>query len=256
MSKRFTETDKWRDSWYRKLTPVQKCLWSYITDNCDQAGVIDIDWELATFQIGSKVKEEDLSGFQKQLYRLECGKWLILGFIKFQYGAPSRACKPHARIFEAMDKHGLTFDEIMNRLSKAIPKAIEGHSIPSPRVEEEDRKKIGGEEDSKTPQPSPDDIYQAYPRKEARKAALAAIERAGKTFSGGMVGLLERTRLYALAVARWPAEDRCFIPHPATWFNRASYEDDPVLWNRGTKQSHDNLSEPVRISKNLLLQNV
>ena len=79
-------------------------------------------------------------------------------------------------------------------------------------------------------------IYQAYPRKVGKKAALKAIAAAiAQANKGDPVGLgakclLERVKAYAAAVATWPARDREFVPHPATWFNRGSYEDDPKEW--------------------------
>lgn len=88
---------------------------------------------------------------------------------------------------------------------------------------------------------TPEDIYSAYPRKIGKQAALKAIIKAVKghmgservSVSAGMAEMLRLTRLYAAAVARWPAADKQFIPHPATWFNRGSYEDDPKEWQRG-----------------------
>ena len=50
--KRFTETNKWEDPWFRKLKPEMKLLWSWLLDSCDNAGIIDADIELAAFQIG------------------------------------------------------------------------------------------------------------------------------------------------------------------------------------------------------------
>jgi len=95
-----------------------------------------------------------------------------------------------------------------------------------------------------------EDIYAAYPRKVGKQAAIKAIQKAAKicpkTFiatdveSGGsrklspVEYLLDRVQLYAAAVAKWPAADKQFIPHPATWFNRGSYDDDPKEWSRGT----------------------
>lgn len=73
-------------------------------------------------------------------------------------------------------------------------------------------------------------IYQAYPRKQGRQDAMKAIERALHACPAER--LLERTKAYAAAVALWPAGDRQFIPHPSTWFNRGSYEDDPATWAR------------------------
>ena len=59
MAKRFTDNAKWCDPWYRKLSPLNKLAWLYITDNCDAAGVIDLDDELANFQIGCTIDWHD-----------------------------------------------------------------------------------------------------------------------------------------------------------------------------------------------------
>ena len=75
---------------------------------------------------------------------------------------------------------------------------------------------------------SAEDIYAAYPRKVAKKDALRAICNAMKT--AGREKLLASTKLYAAAMAKCPLEERKFIPHPATWFNRGSYDDDPAEW--------------------------
>jgi hypothetical protein len=73
-----------------------------------------------------------------------------------------------------------------------------------------------------------EDIYAAYPRKVAKKDALRAICNAMKT--AGREKLLVATKQYAAAMAKCPLEERKFIPHPATWFNRGSYDDDPAEW--------------------------
>ena len=73
-------------------------------------------------------------------------------------------------------------------------------------------------------------IYDAYPRKQNRQAALKAIAKAMATVHAER--LLERTEAYAAAVAQWPEEARQFIPHPATWFNKGGYDDDPTTWQR------------------------
>ena len=68
-------------------------------------------------------------------------------------------------------------------------------------------------------------IYEAYPRKVARPAAIQAIRRAlqGHSFDW----LLERVQKYAECVE---GSSKKFIPHPATWFNQARYDDDPKEW--------------------------
>jgi hypothetical protein len=81
-----------------------------------------------------------------------------------------------------------------------------------------------------------DAIYDAYPRKLARGAAVKAIAKALAEI-GGRLGappdpaawLLERVRLFAAS----PAGRRgTYTPYPATWFNQARYDDDPAEWNQ------------------------
>jgi hypothetical protein len=77
-----------------------------------------------------------------------------------------------------------------------------------------------------------EDIYAAYPRKVGKQGAIRAIQKAIRDV--GIDRLLNDVKTYAEATSRWPAEDRQYIPHPATWFNRGSYEDDPKEWERNT----------------------
>lgn len=71
------------------------------------------------------------------------------------------------------------------------------------------------------------EIYQAYPRKEARPTALKAITKALQKTPADE--LLRLTKEYATAVARAGVELR-FIPHPATWYNQERYNDGPESW--------------------------
>jgi hypothetical protein len=238
--KRFTETDKWRDAWYRGLSPVHKCLWNYFVDNCDQAGVIDPDWELISFQIGAQVSELDLCRFEKQLDRLPSGKLFIAGFVAFQYGQLSTDCKPHKPVFAALERHGIKIE----RVSKGYPKGIQYLQEKDKEKEKEkdkDRKEV--QEETKT---TASEVYESYPRKIARKESLKAIE---KVVSQGIDAayLLEKTKAYAAVVAQWPESDRGFIPYPATWFNRGSYDDDPKEWVRSSGKAHHNTNVPSSI---------
>lgn len=105
MSKRFTETAKWDDPWFRKLSPSAKLLWSWLTDKCDAAGIVDPDLELASFQIGLPITESELKELGSRLEKIERGKYIIPGFISFQVGEPSRECRAHKPIFTSLEKH-------------------------------------------------------------------------------------------------------------------------------------------------------
>lgn len=126
--KRFTETNKWQDPWFRKLKPEMKLLWSWLLDSCDNAGIIDADIELASFQIGYEYPINTLSEFGHRVIELPCGKFFIPKFIDFQYGSLSRDCKAHNPIFLSLEKHGL----------KGYPKGI--HTLQDKDKEKEQEK--------------------------------------------------------------------------------------------------------------------
>jgi hypothetical protein len=123
--KRFTETEKWRDPWFRKLRPFSKCLWQYICDQCDHSGVLDPDWELMSLQIGEPVGQEDLQAFGERIQILPEGKIWIVKFIEFQYGQLSESCPAHRPVFRAIEQNGLNVenthsDRVSNRVSNTL----------------------------------------------------------------------------------------------------------------------------------------
>lgn len=72
-------------------------------------------------------------------------------------------------------------------------------------------------------------IYQAYPRKVAKDAALKAIEKSLDRVSFEV--LLSAVEEYARCRKR-PGNDMALTPHPATWFNAGRWQDDREEWMR------------------------
>lgn len=110
--KRFTETQKWEDQWFRRLPLEMKALWCWLLDKCDNAGVIDPDIELASFQIGYQYPMDTLSRFEERVVKLACGKYFIPKFIAFQYGKLSADCRAHGPVFQSLAKHGINADNL------------------------------------------------------------------------------------------------------------------------------------------------
>ncbi len=133
MAKRFTETEKWQ-GWFRRLSPEMKCLWLYICDECDNAGVWRVDTGLADFTIGTqfdweKVTEE-LGGRIKIFDNGE--KWFITDFIRFQYGSQLKEnSNPHQSVIKLLDKYSLRADvldengNVLDTLTKGLAKGLD-----------------------------------------------------------------------------------------------------------------------------------
>ena len=87
MAKRFTDSDKWKKGFIRGLPPKYKLLWLYILDDCNHAGVWDIDFVVASIRIGIKINEKEaISFFSEQIKIFDKGqKWFVPKFIDFQF---------------------------------------------------------------------------------------------------------------------------------------------------------------------------
>lgn len=211
--KRFTETEKWRDPWFRKLPHTLKLGYLYLLDAVDNAGVWDPDFDQADFAIGAGVNWPELmAALGDRLVVLPNGKWHLAKFVEYQYGELSEGCKPHAQVLRLMVRHGID-----QRVSKGYPK---GMDTLKDKDKDKDKEKEAAE------------IYAAYPLKVGRDKAIKAILNAFEKIEPD--ALKEATEAFAKATAAWPAEDRQYIPYPATWYNQGRYADDRANWIKFT----------------------
>ena len=65
MAKRFTDTTKWNKPFIRGMKAPYKLLWIYILDECDHAGIWQVDFEVAEIKIGEKLNKETALNFFK-----------------------------------------------------------------------------------------------------------------------------------------------------------------------------------------------
>lgn len=121
--KRFTDTEKWNDPWFRRLAPPHKLFWQFICDKCDNAGVWKVDLELASFVIGGELESvEILQSFDGRIEEIAPRKWLVINFVKFQYDKLSLQSRPHGQVLRTIRDHGLNsfFDELIVERSDTV----------------------------------------------------------------------------------------------------------------------------------------
>ncbi len=107
MAKRFTDSRKWHDPWYRKLPPEYKNFWIYLLDTCDHAGIWKVDFEMAEFCIGGKINIPDITSiFNERVIQLKEGLWFIPKFIEFQYGDLNPDNRAHKSVMDILEKEG------------------------------------------------------------------------------------------------------------------------------------------------------
>jgi hypothetical protein len=108
MAKRFTDTDKWKKPFIRGLQGPYKLLWFYILDDCDHAGVWQIDMEVACIRIGEQVTLDGaLEAFGDHVFLIDSGKLFVPDFITFQYGELKEVNRMHASVISILKKFNL-----------------------------------------------------------------------------------------------------------------------------------------------------
>ena len=114
MAKRFTDTEKWKKGFVRNLPPAYKLLWLYMLDDCDNAGVWQVEVEVASIRLGVKLKEaEALKLFGNNVISFDNGtKWFIKEFVKFQQGVNhigelNNNSNPHKSILRIVEQYNL-----------------------------------------------------------------------------------------------------------------------------------------------------
>ena len=108
--KRFVDVNIWQKEWYQELTLKEKLLVKYLFENCDNAGIWDCNYRMASFVIGETVTKDDIEKINSKrlLYEFtENNKIFIPEFINFQYGELSLKCKPHIQVINLLKKYDL-----------------------------------------------------------------------------------------------------------------------------------------------------
>ena len=91
MAYRFTDTDKWGDNWFCELSPISKLLFMYLCDNCDIAGIYEINIRKICFDIGidTDVCKNSLNELRSRYFISNDKRFLYLkNFIRHQKNYP------------------------------------------------------------------------------------------------------------------------------------------------------------------------
>lgn len=109
MSKRFTDTNKWRKPFIRGLQGAYKLFWFYILDDCDHAGIWIVDMEVANIRTGQNITEEEALRIFKDKIVIFDNKerWFIPDFIDFQYGILNENNRAHNSVIITLTKYKL-----------------------------------------------------------------------------------------------------------------------------------------------------
>ena len=124
MAKRFTDTEKWKKPFIRGLQGPYKLLWLYICDDCDHAGIWQVDIDVAQIRIGEKINlDEAIKSFEDKIIIFDKGnKWFIPSFIEFQYPSGlNPENRSHNSVIILLEKYNL-----LDKQNKPLISPLEG----------------------------------------------------------------------------------------------------------------------------------
>ena len=104
-----TDTDKWKKRFVRELSPQHKLLWFYILDDCNHAGIWEVDIEVASIRVGYELVYDMLpQSFLDKIEIFDNGdKWFIPDFIDFQYGELNPNSNVHKSVIQLLERYNL-----------------------------------------------------------------------------------------------------------------------------------------------------
>ena len=237
MSKRFTETRKWQNTWFMDLPAKYKLAWYWALDNCDCAGLIDANPRLMSFVIGEPIDgDEFLRMMAGRVIKPKPGKWFIPPFITFQYGDQLHARNSaHRGVLRILREQEIDCPVPVSEQSEEAPsKPLQSPSVGA-KDKDKDKDKDQDQDKDKHKAPSAneiaaDGIWALYPKKTGKKEAMREIVAAIR--ANGADRIRDRVQAYSAAVAQWPEDERKYVPDPVRWFKRGNYDDDPQTWQR------------------------
>ena len=133
MAYRYTNTEKWSDSWFSNLKPNEKFLFIYLYENCDIAGFIELNIKRWSTDIGldKKIIEGALKGLRRGLICSNSNDCIyIRTFLKHQKNLPLNPEKnnAHRGIFKRFEVYKHKFE--INDIIEFIEGAKEGLRSP------------------------------------------------------------------------------------------------------------------------------
>lgn len=223
MAKRFTDTDKWKKPFIRSLKAHYKLLWLYICDDCDHAGIWQVDMEVAEIRIGEKLSIWDaLEYFENKIIPIDNGnKWFIPSFIEFQYPSGlSENNKAHIGIIKTLDKYKSEITDIK--------------PLKSPLQGDKDMDKDMVMDKVKVIDDQFEQFWDLYDYKKSKEKA----EKVWKTLT-----IEEKNQaIYHAPLYAESTPDKTYRKHPTTYLNQKSFNDE-IIQRVDTPSHKPNASE-------------
>ncbi|MCL1933967.1 MAG: hypothetical protein FWF53_09190 [Candidatus Azobacteroides sp.] len=258
MAYRFTNTDKWNDSWFYELDLRQKAVFLYLCDLCDIAGFYEINCKRMAQDIG--MSDADVKGALKGLYSRIIysvdGKYLFLrNFIKHQKNFPLNENNPaHKGIIKLLNEKLQLFNfqliedyfkSPFNAPSKGLKRGTGNSNSNSIKIEDKDKGGMGEKEkgERSDDELSFEKVWELYERKGNKKTSMKKWETLKNHCREAA---LKHIPLYVQSTP-----DKQYRKNFETYLNRECWNDEII-----TKNLSKSIEDKQSNIKNKLLNNL
>lgn len=113
MAKRFTDSEKWKDPWFRKLKGKNQLFWLFVLDTCDHAGIWKDQFDDFCFFTGFKISQKEaMDVFSDRMTKINNESYFVRKFISFQYGKlnPEKN-NAHKGVIKSLTYSGISYEK-------------------------------------------------------------------------------------------------------------------------------------------------
>ena len=195
MAKRFRDSKRHEEKWWRKLPLRSKVLIDYLEMACNNAGIIEIDYEFYSSKLGEIITQDDILPLI-QIGRVEKINndfiWLpLFVFEQVNDGKLSPKCGPHKKIIKQLEEFNLlqrvmeglrnsnvTLTEGLGNSTSTLVQSSNKGNVNLQEEEEEEYKEEEGEKEEE------EEEEKLTPEQKAGKLQCTVIEEFNQILGG------------------------------------------------------------------------
>ncbi|AHZ84674.1 hypothetical protein EP01_06950 [Bdellovibrio bacteriovorus] len=161
MAHRYGDTNKWKMKWFRELSPTGKSVYAFIFDNCDHAGILEIDLDDMSFKVNEKTSDGSLkqltiddikAAANGKIQFLAGDKIFLEGFVLYQYKLKSLADlnpnnRVHKSVMDRLEQLGLM--PTPQAAGKPLESAFQGPTVGLAEEDVDVEGEVDGEAEEK-----------------------------------------------------------------------------------------------------------
>lgn len=224
MAKRFIDTSIFRKDFIRGLDAPYKLLFLYLINECDHAGLWDVEIEVAEVRLGVKIGGDPIAKFCGKVIPVDGGKkWFIPSFISFQYGQLNPENRAHGSAISLLKKFNLLTDQYE---IKPLTSPLQGAMDMDKEMDKEMdmvkvKEKRAENEKQKPPHPGVIEVIQHLNELNGtnlRTDTKATVRLIEQRFAEGYT-LTELKEIVEYKVAEWKSTEMEKYLQPDTLFN-------------------------------------